>query len=199
MNLSFKAIWLLVKTHHILSLMSLSAARIMKETNANRLEDLKIIHHITERINNYDSDFISRLMSEATEKQTFFAFSIVQFTGDLEPKASEDILSLYLGVWGLFRNYPGCRQTAITRQQFERVQQKNISMFNYLDGEDDNKLFDQVVFDDHQRLKHNAVMQYVSHCFKTFPSLTAMEMNDYCVQLIGIKSFIECFEELAEG
>ncbi len=171
----------------------------MKETGTNHLQDIKTIHRIAERINNYDTDYISRLMSEAAGKQAYFAASVMQLTGDLEPEASEDMLSLYLAVWGLFLQYPGCCETEVTQQQFERVQQRNISMFNYLEEEDDIKLFGQVVHDDHKRLKNEAIMQYVSHCFQTLPSLIQMEMNDYCVQLIGIKSFIECFEEIAEG
>lgn len=177
----------------------ISTIRTMKETNSSRLADYAILTRIAEEIINGDENHINGLIAEVVANQTFLASTIVNYTGTLEPEVSEDIFNLYLVVWGLYRHFPECRDTAITARQFERVQQRNISMFRYLDQEDDNGQFRDIVRDDHRRLNHGVLMQYISHCFQSWKSLKQMETNEYCTTLVGIKSVIECLEEIAEG
>jgi hypothetical protein len=170
----------------------------MKKTNRTRTIDLTAIHHIASRIVNHDNDYISRLMEEFVIFQPILVSKIVNFSRDLSPEESEEVISLYLIMWGVFRQYPECRETTITQDHFESVRERNISMFKYLDKEDDAGFFGEIVRTDLKKLNHGILMQYTGGCLQTWPVLCRMNINDYCALLIGVKSFIECMEEIVE-
>jgi hypothetical protein len=169
----------------------------MKDSKDVRFDELNTINAIAERIVTEDMPYIKLLMTEVVKYQPFFAASLVEIVKDLDDEESDDIMSLLLIVWGAFRRFPACLETAVEQEQFERVQQKNISMFRYLETEEDTRLFDDIVHNDINRLDNGPLMSFISHCFRTWPALTRMDFNDFTTTLVILKSFIECIEEVA--
>ena len=103
------------------------------------------ISQIARRVANDDMEYINRLMAESGKFQTVATSRTMAVVRNLDPDAAENVIALYLVVWGIYRQYPACCHTAVTQQQFERVQQRNISMFRYLEKEDDSGLFGEIV------------------------------------------------------
>jgi hypothetical protein len=169
----------------------------MKDTKDDIYKEFNAINDIAERIVNEDMPYIKMLMKEVVRCQPFYASTMADITKDLDIEESDDIMSLFLIVWGAFRKYPACMETAVGEEQFERVQQKNISMFRYLEKEEDTGLFDDIVYNDINRLDNGPLMSFISHCFRAWPALTRMDFNDYTIALVVLKSFIECIEEVA--
>lgn len=167
------------------------------QTKNGQSKNFTDIHPIAGRIINSDQDYLTALMKEMGREQPFFTSGMLESVSGLQPEETEDLLTLYLVVWGVYRQCTGCHQNAVTLQQYERVRKRNISMFNYLDKEDDSTLFGEVVRTDYQKLNYGQIMQYVSHCFQTQPALAGMKPGKFCAVLIDLKSFIECLEEIA--
>jgi hypothetical protein len=138
----------------------------MKDANNTRKTDFTAIQHIANRIVNHDNDYISRLMAEAVKFQPFLASAIVGITRDFTSEESEEVVSLYLIAWGVFRQYPECREITVTQQKFEGIRNRNISMFKYLDKEDDARSFHEIVYTDHEKLSHGILMQYIAGCLR---------------------------------
>jgi len=81
----------------------------------------------------------------------------------------------------------------ITQIVFEKIQDRNISMLKYAEGESPGQ---QTIIYDHdlQNLKSKALMTAIFFRFNNQPTLVAMDSKMKGIILIGIKTFIECFE-----
>jgi hypothetical protein len=168
----------------------------MKNTNITRKTDFTAIQYIASRIIKQDKVYIRMLLAEAVKCQPFLASAIVGITSDFSSAESEEVVSLYLIAWGVFRQYPGCREITVTQKKFEDTRKKNISMFEYLDKEDDSGFFDEIVQSDHEKLNHGILMQYIAGCLRKWPGVNRLDAVHYCSVLIGVKSFIESLEDV---
>lgn len=152
---------------------------------------------IARRVVTGDKEFISELMSETVRLQRYLVMVLMQLTENMESKAAEEVMSLYLVVWGTYRQVPACRGREITPSQFRRLQKHNISMLRYLDGEEDDEQFSDIVNHDRQGETGQCVMRYVAASMQEWPALAALDENAYGAVLIIIKTMVACFEELA--
>jgi hypothetical protein len=168
----------------------------VKNKNITKKTDYTVIHHIATRIIKHDSDYISQLMAEIVKFQPFVASEIVGLSNELSLEESEEVISLYLIIWGVFRQYTECREIFVTQLQFESVKKRNLSMFKYLDGEDDTGLFGEIVRRDYEQMNYGILMEYIAGCLRKWPAVGLMNTDHYCNLVIGLKSFIESLEEI---
>ena len=88
------------------------------------------------------------------------------------------------------------KKRELTEIQFERVQKRNVDFFKYLDGETSEKDFNNTTSMDLGNLQSKALLTGVLLRFNTVPILLNMNYETKGIVMIGIKSLIECFEEI---
>lgn len=154
------------------------------------------VSSIADRIIKHDREYLSALMQELISLQPDFTAGMMESVTGLRPEETDDILTLYLVVWGFSRQFSSCRGQSVGHQQFDRVQKKNISMFRYLDQEDDLDLFGEIVYSDQNNPHFRLLMKFISDFLLSRPSLTNMNPKTFVHLFIDLKSYVGCFEEL---
>ena len=168
------------------------------QTKSKHPDKISFIHNIAVRIVSQESIYADDLIKELNKVQPFLTLKIFESSKELDTEATEELLTLYLVVWEVYREFPGCHNEVITSQQYDQVKNRNISMFKYLNNEDDMAVFREIVSADNQKLNQADLMEYVSYCFQSLSSLTNLSPGLFCKALIHIKSFIECLAVNAE-
>jgi hypothetical protein len=78
--------------------------------------------------------------------------------------------------------------------EFEEILKKNIQMLKYSEGESNHIDKMKVYSNDLNYLKSKSLFAAIIYKFQNRPILIKMDENNKNSILIGIKSFIECFE-----
>jgi hypothetical protein len=95
-----------------------------------------------------------------------------------------------------FLNSKAARSKQIKAAQFQRILDRNIALLAYMEGEPTGKSKTRLVESDLQSLASKALLTGLILRFDTRPALTEMEPRQRYGYLLGMKSLIECFEEL---
>src|SRR5690554_7000414 len=77
---------------------------------------------IARRVVEGDTEYMGELMAESVRLQRYVVMVLMKLTENMESCAADDVMSLYLVVWGIYRQIPSCRGREITPEQFSRVQ-----------------------------------------------------------------------------
>ncbi len=81
----------------------------------------------------------------------------------------------------------------MTEAYFEKIQRKNIKMFQYAEGESEQSR--QKIYDnDLDSVKSKGLLAVVISKFTSLPTLAEMDSETRKIIMIEIKTFIECFE-----
>jgi hypothetical protein len=151
------------------------------------------------RIDDNDLQYIDPLMDEIGVHQPFMASIMLGFNLDLPEDETEEMIRIYLMIWAWFKNQPGCLEKAFSQKRFEAISRRNMEFLHYLTGEQDHKeSFRNVVAIDLEKLKSKALFSTVLYRFETRPVLSAMKIREKGLLLLGIKSLIECLDELPD-
>ena len=108
----------------------------------------------------------------------------------------EEIIKIYLLIWEYFKNNPKVQRVKITEKSFVDRCLKNAHMFNYVEGEQDNQIKKEIYTNDLLRIKSKTLLAMTLLRFDTRPILLEMNSEIKVMIMVGIKSFIECFEAL---
>src|SRR5690606_21110300 len=142
---------------------------------SNKLSDSSELYAVARRVVEGDTEYMGELMAESVRLQRYVVMVLMKLTENMESRAADDVMSLYLVVWGVYRQIPACCGREITPEQFDRVQKHNISMLRYLEGEEDEEQFAGIVRNDRQGDVSHAVMQFVADGMQDWPSLAALD------------------------
>jgi hypothetical protein len=166
------------------------------KTKQEQIREFAEIKEITERITSHEREYIDRLLDEAGLLQPLMGSSMMYFAEDIKQEEAAAVVSLFLVVWGVYRRFDVCRHTIVSQEQFAREQDKTFSMFNFLAGENDTSLFDIIARDDFNNRRVPTLPGYIHHCFKTWPSLSNLTIQQNAIVNMSLKTFIDCFEEI---
>lgn len=153
---------------------------------------IKKIEHIDEEYVNKESDLIFK-------KQPFLISLLLGYRHDLKDHELEEIMKIIFLIWEFFKNSSQINQTKISESQFETVQQRNIYMLKYYEGERGLKAKKEIVANDLKNLKSKSLFEGVIFQFAEKNTLSEMEDETRGIILVGMKSLIECFDEIVFG
>ena len=162
------------------------------------LEDTKIIAGIIQKIDAMDEAYATSIADDIYKKQPFFLSSLLGYHFDVTPIELEEIMKAYFIIWEFFKDNKNVQNQKITQKLFEKICDRNISMLHYANGETAEQQ-PAIFHSDLQNLKSKSLMSVILFRFKDHPNLADMSIQVKAQILIGIKSFIECFEIISAG
>jgi hypothetical protein len=143
-----------------------------------------------------DADYVNTVSDEIFEMQPFFLSVLLGYSYDVSMDELEEIMKIYFIVWEYFRSNPNVQKKRVTGSFFNKIQQKNIEMLKYTEGEPEENEKLEIFSYDLQNLKSKSLLAAIFLRFNERAVLVNMDFNNKGAVMIGIKSFIECFEEI---
>ena len=139
---------------------------------------------IFEKMNRLEYDFAwaNQITDELMVHQPFLASMMAGYKFDLPPQEMDEVLKLYVAVWEFFKTDPIAKVTAITESQFDRLHTFNVNLMTKNDSVDGATI--------------SVLLSVIIQRFGTRPTFKQMNVQKLGALIVGIKSTIECFQEL---
>lgn len=160
-----------------------------KEESLKVSQLIKKIELIDEKYINQETDIIS-------QKQPFLISLILGYRFDLNLNELEEIVKIIFIIWEYFKNFEQIYKIKVSEKQFEKIQQRNIHMLKYFEGENGENAQYNLVKSDLRHLHSKALLTGIFFQFNHKKSLIEMDNEEKGILLIGMKSLIECFDEI---
>ena len=162
----------------------------------NDFNETEILAESIKKIDQIDSNYVNSVSDEIFSCQPFFLTVLLGHRIDVSMGELEEIMKIYFLVWEYFRLKPNIQTKKVTEFNFNKILKRNIKMLKYSEGE--SKEIDklEIFAYDLQNLKSKSLMTSVFFRFNVRPTLLNMDIQKKSSIMIGIKSFIECFETI---
>ena len=157
---------------------------------ANKVADLMF------KIDNWDVDYINSISNEILQYQPYFLSVLAGVRLEVTEEELEEFLKIYFLIWEFFRKDKNVLAKKVTEADFLKVHNKQIEMLRYMEGEPTKKEKGKVVSYDFQKIKSRSLLAAVLLRYSDRPVIAKMDEQMKGHIFIGIKSFIECFENV---
>lgn len=144
----------------------------------------------------WDEDYVNTVSDEIFQHQPFFLTALLGLRFDVTPEELEEIMKIYFFIWEYFKNNKKVFAKKVTEEGFEKVQKRHIEMLRYMEGEPNQKEKGKVVSSDFDNFKSRSLLAAVLLRYSTRSVLVKMNKQNKGFVFVGIKSFIECFDNL---
>lgn len=162
----------------------------------NDFTETGILAESIKKIDQIDSDYVNSISDEIFRCQPFFLSVLLGHRVDVSMEELDEIIKIYFLVWEFFRLKPNIQTKKLTESNFNKILNRNIQMLKYSEGESEEKDKIEIFSYDLQNLKSKSLMSSVFFRFNERPTLMNMEIQKKGSIMIGIKSFIECFDTI---
>ncbi len=166
---------------------------IISEEDKN--ESLRV-GQLIKKIELIDKEFVDKESDLIFVKQPFLISLLIGYSYDFKELELEEIMKMIFLIWEYFKDHSQINQTKISESQFERIHQRNIYMLKYYEGEQGQKASMELISNDLKNLKSKSLFGGIVFQFFEKASLSEMENEDRGIILVGMKTLIECFEEI---
>ena len=170
----------------------------MKISGSDKEESLKI-SQLIKKIDLIDKEYVNRESDVISQKQPFLISLILGYSHDLKGHELEEIVKIIFLIWEYFKDFKQINKSKISESQFERIHQRNIHLLKYFKGEQSENAKSELVDSDLKRLNSKSLFAGVFFQFNHKEALLEMRSEDRGIVLIGLKSLIECFEEMVNN
>ena len=160
------------------------------------MQEVAEIGKLLNRIDSIKPQYITSTSEQMEQYQPFMLSMLMGYQYDMRTEEVDEILKIYFLIWEYFKDKKNIKNRELTEFQFEKAQKRNVEFFKYLDGETSEQDFNNTTSIDLGNLKSKALLTGVLLRFNTIPILLNMNYDMKGIVLIGIKSLIECFEEI---
>jgi hypothetical protein len=167
----------------------------MNFTHKDFEETSKLANNLS-RIDNIDSNYVNAVSDEIFNKQPFFLSVLLGYRFDTSLPELEEIMKIYFLIWEYFKDNKRIQAIKLTENHFEKIQQRNIKMLNYAAGEPCSVNVMEIYSTDLQNFQSKALFTTVLFRFNTRAVLLSMDKRKRGIIILGMKSFIECFETI---
>ncbi len=170
----------------------------MTKLNINQkdIEETKIIGELLSKIDKIDSNYANRISDEMFKYQPFFLSVLLGYSQDVSMEVMDEILKIYFLIWEYFKIKPRCKTKQITKSDFTKIQNRHIAMLKYCGTEPNDNNILNIYSNDLQNIKSKALFTILFFRFEERLILKNMNQDDKGAVIIGIKSFIECFDSI---
>jgi hypothetical protein len=165
----------------------------MNFTN-NDLKEAKDIAKMLLKIEKSNSLNLVELTQDIYAKQPFFLAVMRGYSLDMTDEEYQEIFLIHLLIWEYFKSKGEIPSKKITEQEFEKIQMRHIQMLKYTEGESNKAEVAKIYAADLNKIQSKALFTAVLYSFDTRPSLIKIDQKMKAIVLIGVKTFIECFE-----
>lgn len=167
----------------------------MKLTRSDFKEAAELAHMV-KKIDLLDVDYMNTLSDEIFQLQPFFLTVLIGYRFDVTPAELDEIMKIYFLIWEYFRNNKNVQTKKVTESYFEKIQESQIERLQNIEEESNEKEKGKIYMNDLQKIKSRALLSAVLYRYTNRPVLIQMDEKRKGIVLIGIKSFLECFENI---
>ncbi len=161
----------------------------------DKKESLRV-GQLIKKIELIDEKYVNEESNKISQKQPFLISLILGYRFDLKPLELEEIMKVIFLIWEFFKKHPQTEIAKITETQFMRIQQRNVYMLKYFEGEQSRNSKLEVISADLENLNSKSLFTEVIFQFNQKVPLLNMKNETRGIILVGLKSLIECFEEI---
>ncbi len=158
--------------------------------------EVKILSELLIKIDNLSLKKTNTLIDEMYKKQPFFYEVLIGYQIDVSPEELDEIIKIYLIIWQYFRTNKNIQTKMVTVNYFESVQKRHLEMLKYIACETYQKNILDVSSNELEKIKSKALLTAIFYRYNNRLVLLKMDSHVKGIILIGIKSFIECFETI---
>ena len=151
---------------------------------------------LIKNIDNIDAEYVDKISDEIYKYQPFFLSVMLGYSLDVTPLEMDEIIKIHLIIWIYFRSNKNVRSKKVTQANFEKMSQRNFQMLKYNDGEKSLSARSEIYGNNLQQLKSKALIAAIFFRVENKPVLIKMDAYFKGCIMIGVKSFIECFETI---
>lgn len=155
-----------------------------------------ILKNIEENENNIQ--YANTVADELYRHQPFILSMIMGYKMDLSPEELGTLVKLYITIWEYYKSNANVRAIPITQKTYEMIEDKNMRMLNNFEKMASDGKQDFLV-NDLNKVDGKALLAAVFLQFKEKKALQNMDIQTKGRLLIGLKSVIQCFDELSVG
>lgn len=155
-----------------------------------------IITQLIKKIDNIDEVYVNSESEIIYQKQPFLISLLLGYRLDLKENELEEIMKIIFIIWEYFKNFEQIHKIKVSEKQFEKIQQRNIHMLKYFEGENGQNAQYNLVKSDLRHFHSKALLTGIFFQFNHKKSLIEMNNEEKGIILIGMKSLIECFDEI---
>jgi hypothetical protein len=157
---------------------------------------------VSEIINKIDKMDVAYANSESDvifQRQPFLISLILGYRLDLKMAEVEEVTKIIFIIWEYFKDNQKVNRKKITENQFEKIQHRNIYMLQYFEGEPGEEAKSHFVASDLDQFNSKVLLASLFFRFDTQDVFMQMTAETKAILLIGMKSLIECFEEIKKS
>ena len=151
---------------------------------------------LLERIELIDGQYVNTESDIMSQQQPFVISLLLGYNQDLKAPQLEEMMKIIFLIWEYFKDKKQINEVKISESQFERIHLRNIYMLKYFEEEKDENEKLELVDSDLRHLNSRALFTGVLFQFNQKQTLLDMRDKERGILLIGLKSLIECFEEI---
>lgn len=163
------------------------------ELTQQDFDETKLMAGLLKKIDAIDAAYVNSVSDDICKRQPFVLSVLLGYHSDVTPLELEELMKSYFLIWEYFKDNKNVQTKKITEKLFEKIHDRNILMLKYAEGESCGQR--AIIYDhDLQNLKSKALLTAILFRFNSQPNLSNMDGEMRGMILIGIKTFIECFE-----
>ncbi len=159
------------------------------------IQDTIRIDKIIEKIENVDAEYANSESDVLFNQQPFLISMLLGFRLDFKQDEIAGLTLLIFTIWEYFKDRESTKRVKVTKEQYEKIERKNLFMLKYFEGELGEVAKKEVVAADLNTLKSKALLARFFQMFEFQPPFVQIKAETKAILLIGMKSLIECFEE----
>lgn len=159
-------------------------------------KEIRRVAEIVKKMALIDKDYVNSESDVIAQKQPFLISLLLGYQFDVKGHELEVIMKMIFLIWEFFKNHRQIQQSKVSESQFIKIQQRNIHMLNYFGGEQGRDAKMKLLAADLRFLKSKSLFAAILFQFDEEPVLSGMNNENKGIVLIGLKSLIECFEEI---
>jgi len=161
-------------------------------------QQTKQIANIIKYCDKADLKSLEQITDEIYRHQPFLLSLFLGYREDVNQYELDEILRILIIIWLFFRYQPNVKKTRISMKMFDNRQKKNVTFLRYLDGEKSQHSKNQLILDNLGALKSKALFTAVLFKVNEGAALKKLDKNISGIMILGMKSLIECFEQICK-
>jgi len=173
----------------------------MNKKSLVSLEDIaesKVVVDIIIRVDAIDEFYVNTESEILSKKQPFLISLLLGYRFDLNEFELEEVMKIIFVIWEYFKKYDKVNKVKISKRVFEKKQKGNMQMLNSIEDNVDTNYKNDVITSDLNNLKSKALLVGVLSIFNHKKALIDLDEEKKDVIIIGMKSIIECFDDILQ-
>ena len=165
--------------------------------NKRDFEQVKEVNRLQLKVDSQTEFNVESVSEEIFKHQPFFLSVLLGYRLETSPEELGEIMKIYFLTWEYFKSSPNVWNEPINKSYYEKIENNHIQMLKYIESESDPEEQQKIYLSYSQNVDSKALLATIFFRFKNRPFLNEMDERSKAVIILGIASFVECFEKIS--